>query len=70
MKIEKMSLKSIKNVLSRSEMKNIMAGSGPGRGCGIQGSSCLQSCCAGFYCVDTYLKGYTCQSCTGTTRCY
>jgi hypothetical protein len=30
MKKEKMSLKSIKNVLSRAEMKNIMAGSGKG----------------------------------------
>ena len=28
MKTEKLSLKGIKNVLSRSEMKNIMAGSG------------------------------------------
>ncbi|MFI5139574.1 MAG: hypothetical protein ACHQIM_17270 [Sphingobacteriales bacterium] len=33
MKTEKMSLKSIKNVLSRAEMKKIMAGSG-GDTCG------------------------------------
>jgi hypothetical protein len=34
MKKERMSLKSIKNVLSRAEMKNIMAGSGSGGGSG------------------------------------
>lgn len=35
MKTKKMSLASIKDVLSREEMKNIMAGSGPGDQCGI-----------------------------------
>jgi hypothetical protein len=30
MKTEKLSLKSIKNVLGRAELKKIMAGSGPG----------------------------------------
>jgi len=38
MKIEKMSLKSIKNVLSRAEMKKIMAGSSGG------GCSCANEC--------------------------
>lgn len=33
MKKEKLSLKSIKNVLSRREMKQIMAGSSPGPNC-------------------------------------
>ncbi|MDB4903000.1 MAG: hypothetical protein JWQ63_2281 [Mucilaginibacter sp.] len=39
MKTEKMSLKGIKNVLSRAEMKKIMAGSG---GCGTNGNVCCQ----------------------------
>jgi hypothetical protein len=35
MKTEKMSFKNIKDVLSRDEMKGIMAGSGSGGRCGI-----------------------------------
>ena len=52
MKKEKLSLKSIKNVLSRQEMKKIMAGSGTpcipiGQTyCNIPGSIC----CAGSFC--------------------
>jgi len=38
MRTEKLSLKNIKNVLSRSEMKRVMAGSGGG-GCNY-GSAC------------------------------
>jgi hypothetical protein len=56
MKTEKMSFKNIKDVLSRDEMKGIMAGSGPlscgfcypdnikrpcGNGYGINGSPCV-----------------------------
>ena len=37
MKTEKLNLGAIKNVLSRREMKKIMAGSGP---CGTLGASC------------------------------
>ena len=47
MKTEKLSLKSIKNVLSRAEMKKIMAGSGGGGNGGGPGG-CLDF---GFVCA-------------------
>jgi hypothetical protein len=59
MRTEKLSLASIKNVLSRAEMRSIMAGSGPtppqpgpgGGGCVSTGNSCSM-CCAGADCID------------------
>ena len=57
MKKEKLSLKSIKNVLSRGEMKKIMAGSG-GQ-CIPGGQACQVSsgpgCCIGFACSGNAL---------------
>jgi hypothetical protein len=41
MKTEKLSLKGIKNVLSRAELKKIMAGSG-GCSCGVGAAICCQ----------------------------
>ncbi|MDP9047329.1 MAG: hypothetical protein M3N14_04280 [Bacteroidota bacterium] len=60
MRTEKLSLKSIKNVLSRAEMKKIMAGSGPGGGPpgGGGGGGCVSAgnfcwlCCPGASCID------------------
>jgi hypothetical protein len=59
MKKEKLSLKGIKNVLSRIEMKRIMAGSGGtcatyGQQCGsnIPGAS-YPPCCDGLICVGS-----------------
>jgi hypothetical protein len=51
MKTEKLSLKSIKNVLSRAEMKKIMAGSG-GFCIPILGSCNIGTgvCCTGLVC--------------------
>lgn len=52
MKKEKLSLGSIKNVLSRAEMKKIMAGSG---NCNLRGGACgpytQAVCCSGLQCV-------------------
>jgi hypothetical protein len=54
MKKEKLNLKSIKKVMSREEMKNIMAGSG---NCNPRGGACgpyTQSvCCSGLQCIVT-----------------
>ncbi|CAN5453945.1 hypothetical protein BH09BAC6_BH09BAC6_01130 [soil metagenome] len=61
MKTEKLSFKSIKNAMSRSEMRKVMAGSGPGGGgsggacstttCGfIMGVPGNPSCCIGLHC--------------------
>lgn len=57
MKMQKLSLKGVKNVLSRAEMKNIMAGSGGG-GCRSWGNPCNVGetgmgslCCPGVACV-------------------
>ena len=45
----KLNLKSIKNVLSRAEMRKIMAGSGS---CDAQTCTMLsQQCCPGYYCA-------------------
>ena len=57
MKREKLSLKGIKNVLSRTEMKKIMAGSN----CIAEFSSCTPNpsynpCCPGMTCL--YLSGH------------
>ena len=73
MKIQKLSLKSIKNVLSRTEMKEIMAGSGGGTGGGGSGGGgcpipCAPNCNTSvlIYCYGsggTYqgqVLGYTC----------
>jgi len=61
MKTEKMSLKGIKNVLSRAEMKKIMAGSGDG--CIGPGLACqgFTYCCPGLACnYDTMFGQYVC----------
>lgn len=51
MKTEKLNLGSIKNVLSRAEMKKIMAGSGSGPGgCSLAGQTCDVK--NGGYCCD------------------
>ena len=58
MKIKKLSLDSVKNVLSRAELKKIMAGSGGG--CGALGQACYYnapSCCPGLYCNFGPLSG-------------
>jgi hypothetical protein len=55
MKKQKLSLGSVKNVLSRAEMRNIMAGSGGGcSGCLLDGSLCgdlppKEQCCGTCY---------------------
>ena len=71
MKKEKLSLKSIKNVLSRAEMKTIMAGSGSGPGgCAeyqqVCGGATGTSCCQGFFCngAPGGGQGY-CDACLG-----
>jgi hypothetical protein len=43
MKTEKLNLKSIKNVLSRAEMKNIMAGSGSSSSSTNNGHCCMHN---------------------------
>jgi hypothetical protein len=62
MKIEKMSLKGIKNVLSRAEMKKIMAVSGGGGG-----PNCPPpACCEGFHycpCVGCLTDDRDCDMC-------
>ena len=55
MKTKKLSLSSIKNVLSRAEMKTIMAGSG-----GCRALNPNESCSDGSKCVDA--NGY-CSNC-------
>jgi hypothetical protein len=63
MKIEKLSLKSVKNVLSRAELKKIMAGSGPV--CTLEYEACgygappPPACCAGLICTDFKWAGDT-----------
>jgi hypothetical protein len=56
MKIEKMSFEGIKNVLSRAEMKKIMAGSG---GCNSGYAQCYSNvaCCPGATCLPGPLPG-------------
>jgi len=53
MKTEKMSFKNIKDVLSRDEMKSIMAGSG------VEGYSC-RSCCTSGATICTYWVSSCC----------
>ncbi|SFF48889.1 hypothetical protein SAMN03003324_04168 [Pedobacter antarcticus] len=69
MKIEKLSLSNVKNVLSRAELKSIMAGSGSSvngggggpdwgtgsGGCLTRGVSCVSGryCCAGLSCNES-----------------
>lgn len=70
MKTQKMNFKNIKNVLSRSEMKKIMAGSSGGSGgtggSGGAGGGCVDSgqvcdidleCCPGDHCITIGLGG-------------
>lgn len=72
MKTEKMSFKNIKDVLSRDEMKGIMAGSG---GCGVtcvsmnvsQVMNCVSGCysngtldCHCYWCCSAYACGNRC----------
>lgn len=59
MKIEKMSLRSIKNVLSRAEMKKIMAGS-----CGIAGFDNYYCCTSAGSGSGMWLGYISCQSAT------
>jgi hypothetical protein len=67
MKTEKMSLKGIKNVLSRGEMKKIMAGSGScvvgGETCGFTISYSYPPCCLPTRCSQLPGSPYfgTCQ---------
>jgi len=57
MKMQKLSLKGIKNVLSRAELREIMAGSGPGGGGGLPdgcGSGCytnVPNSCPNIFCT-------------------
>ena len=65
--MEKLSLKSIKNVLSRAEMKKIMAGSGGGCFNQICGRDDISGqyipCCAGFTCNELNPSlGFVCQN--------
>jgi hypothetical protein len=53
MKIEKLSMQDIKNVLSRNELKSIMAGSGGGCGCELPIGQNL--CCQCLPGVDYHL---------------
>jgi len=77
MQTQRMSLASIKNVLSRAEMRKIMAGSGPS--CGLPACICVDDpccypapgeggcpvgpgCCSGHYCwPDDEGSGGLCQ---------
>jgi hypothetical protein len=56
MKTTKMSLANIQGKLSRTEMKNIMAGSGGGGNCQNHGDRCATheelNCCSGLICAD------------------
>ena len=61
MKTEKMSFKNIKDVLSRDEMKGIMAGSGSGS-CSASPNCCSQKSCS---CPN----GGTCSSTDYTATC-
>ncbi|MES2109052.1 MAG: hypothetical protein V4577_09910 [Bacteroidota bacterium] len=67
--MQKLSLKGIKNVLSRAELREIMAGSGPGGGGGGLpdgcGSGCYPGGCFGVFCKTCVPDGLgshgTCQ---------
>jgi len=65
MKTQKLNLKSIKNVMSRDEMRKIMAGSGSGPGgCAIYGQQCGgpsgDACCAALSCNTDFWGRSTC----------
>jgi len=67
MKTEKMSFKNIKDVLSRDEMKGIMAGSGEGSLCGVCiGYNGQKAACITQYgrcrCIATGNPNYACQA--------
>jgi len=70
MKKEKLNLKSIKNTLTRTELKLIMAGSG-GTGGGTGGGNCTPQTIppATFYCHDStgYILGHTTTGCCSGT---
>jgi hypothetical protein len=55
MKTEKLSLKGIKNVLSRAELKKVMAGGSGGGNCVGTGGGC----CLGFGCLGCCSGGWT-----------
>jgi len=60
MKTEKLNLKSIKNALSRGEMKKIMAGSGnctPLNGLCGYGNPFPPPCCGGLICTNFTWEG-------------
>lgn len=59
MKKEKISLKAVKNVLSRAEMKKIMAGSGlcSTNYCSANTYCCEDLCCAGGSCYPAGWPG-------------
>ncbi|MDB4903002.1 MAG: hypothetical protein JWQ63_2283 [Mucilaginibacter sp.] len=62
MKTEKLSLKGIKNVLSRGELKRIMAGSGNCSGLnGACGVGTQAVCCSGLTCRTTVFGQGSCQ---------
>jgi hypothetical protein len=74
MKQGKLSLKSVENVLSRAELKKIMAGSGTAP-CAWLGNACVQNdptapfqCCSGLFCAPVYaldgktIQEWTCQN--------
>ncbi|MDP9046724.1 MAG: hypothetical protein M3N14_01220 [Bacteroidota bacterium] len=69
MKTEKLSLKRVKNALSRGEMKKIMAGSGGGPDGGGGGCSSTILPPATFYCHDStgYILGTMTSSCCSNT---
>jgi len=62
MKLEKLSLGSIKNVLSRAEMKNIMAGTNNPACNGSSGSSDWYCCGSAGSGQGTYIGNTTCDS--------
>jgi len=66
MKTEKLSLSGIKNVLSRAELKKIMAGSGGCVGFGIACNGTTgNTCCEGYYCNGAWGGGLgTCDYCS------
>jgi hypothetical protein len=58
MKKEKLSLKGIKNELSRTEMRKIMAGSGPCKGPGETCDDYYTFCCSIWTCVAGFNGGH------------
>ena len=59
MNTQKLSFKTIKNVLSRDEMKKIMAGSG-GVTCNTDACGTITQCVTGCTCTFAAFQGGTC----------